>query len=152
MNYISPEDFLRDYDKPGLLSRVKRLPPFILEQMTLEVEQFRRAENGERARPDLTPNGFGLRRGPVTSPGNNLTSRSAPLGLPAPFMPPEQHRADYVDNPKQLQKMRERVERINNEGLAEALQEKMGTDADLPEEPVTLREQIEAAAEIHSLE
>jgi hypothetical protein len=153
-SYFTPREtipldaFLADLDKPGILLRFKALAPADRELVALEMMQFQRAEDGARIRPDLLPNGAGFARGEATSSAANHRDSSAPVGYATPFSPRETHRPDR--DPETLQRMRERTTRFHAEVEAAELQERMGTDADRPLEPPTLRDQLEAAMSIHT--
>jgi hypothetical protein len=136
-NYTSDEE-LAFFGNPGVAFRARQLPPEQLSHLVRDLKQFRRAENGERARPDAI---------------NNATVKPTVAnqhGFPEPFMPRDTHRPDRANDRQVMRHMRELSQRIEDEGVTYDLQKQMGTDADRPLPEPTLRDQIAAAANLHS--
>ncbi len=129
--------------KPGVLFRLKgmamqgKLTAHDYAQLKRELEQFRRAEDGDRARPDLY------------SPECNEPSVANQQGLPTPYMPRDTHRPDRLANPESMAYLRGVNQQLEDEQVTDALQSRMGTDADQPLPPETLRDQLEAAVRAH---
>ncbi|MBS0450122.1 MAG: hypothetical protein JSS14_02330 [Proteobacteria bacterium] len=142
-NFLS-DDEMRLLSRPGVLFRLKagamqgQLSAADFAHLQRELGQFRRAEDGDRARPDLY------------SPEQNPPSVANQHGLPDPFMARETHRPDRVANPEVMGYLRNINQRLEDEQVTEGLQARMGTDADQPLAPLTLRDQIAAAANLHS--
>jgi len=141
---ISQAEFERDIYKPGLLSRIERMPSPLREQYLALMSHFTRAEEGMRVRPDLLPDGGGYK---PAEP--NIANKH---GLAMPFSPKDTHRPDHEASPEFMKHGRAVHGQFVKEQLTNELQEKMGTDADRPLPPPTLRDQIAAAAAIHSQE
>lgn len=152
IQYMSYEQFVRDIDKPGLLMRLKALEPDARDRFMREFRHVQRVREGSRARPDLLPNGGGYRQGQTSSPGNNVRSREAPLGYPTPYMPADTYRPDIAADPEMVRTLEGQADRLQTEMVTAALGERMGTDADRPAAPVTLRDQLEAAYAVHTKE
>ncbi|MDM0103745.1 hypothetical protein QTH97_02285 [Variovorax sp. J22R24] len=142
---ISKAEFERDIRKPGLLERIKRMPPEVQTQYLAELSHMQRAEEGMRWRPDLLPNGNSYRPSEPTVANRH--------GYPTPFAPKETHRPDHLADPEFMKHAQGVTQQFVTEQLTSEMQERMGTDADCPlPKEATLREQIEAAAAIHSQE
>ena len=141
-NYLSDPE-MELLSLPGVLFRLKavaatgRVSREDLKHLQRDLAQFRRAEDGDRARPDLD------------SPEANPSSVANQHGYPTPHMPRDTHRPDRVANPEVMGHMRNINQRLEDEQITDALQRKMGTDADRPLPPPTLRDQIAAAVSIH---
>jgi len=136
-NYTSDEE-LAFFGNPGVVFRARQLPPGQLAHLVRDLKQFRRAENGERARPAEI---------------NNATAEPTVAnkhGYPTPFAPRDTHRPDRANNPEVMRHMRDLSQRIEDEGTTYDLQKRMGTDADRPLPEPTLRDQIAAAVTVHS--
>lgn len=128
------------FSNPGILNRLRSLPRDKQANIAREVAQFRRAEAGERARPD------------EYSPHANTPTLANKTGLPTPYGARDTHRPDVAADPSAMNFLRDANGQIEKEQLTERLQKQMGTDADRPLPPVTLRDQIAAAADLHGLE
>lgn len=118
--------------------RARQLPPEQREHLVRDLQQFRRAENGERARPDAI---------------NNATAEPTvanKYGLATPFAPRDTHRPDRANNREVMRHMRDLNQRIEDESTTYDLQKRMGTDADRPLPEPTLRDQIAAAVNVHN--
>ncbi|MDM0057348.1 hypothetical protein [Variovorax fucosicus] len=143
-NFLSDADMAL-LDRPGVLSRLKdaamegKLSRDDFAQLKRDLGQFRRAEDGDRARPDLYS--------PDVEP-----SVANKHGYPTPFMPRETHRPDRAANPEVMGYMRGINQRLEDEQITAELQGRRGTDADRPLPPPTLRDQIEAAVNLHATE
>jgi hypothetical protein len=137
-NYTSDEE-LAFFGQPGVALRARDLSPELRAQLVRDLKQFRRAESGERARPD------------IYSPEHNEPSVANKHGFPTPFGPRDTHRPDRAESPDALRHVRAINQRIEDEGTTHDLQKRMSTDADHPLPPVTMRDQIEAAVATHNL-
>lgn len=133
--HISASEFIQRMNEPGIWFRFNSMSTEDQNLIGAQFAHFIRAENGDRARPDLLPDGLGYKRSAPTVANQH--------GLPDPHMAPDTHRPDRT--PEQIAALRNPVERLRTEHATEWLQEKMGTDRDLPEEPPSMRDQIEAA-------
>jgi hypothetical protein len=142
-NYLSDPE-MAVLDRPGVLFRLKalamqgKLSAEDFAHLKRDLGQFRRAEDGDRARPDLY------------SPESVEPSVANQHGYPTPFAPKDTHRPDRAANPEVMGYMRGINQRMEDEQITAALGERMGTDADRPLPPVTLRDQIEAAVNLHT--
>ncbi|SET78132.1 hypothetical protein [Variovorax sp. OV084] len=136
-NYTSDEE-LAFFGQPGVINRARQLSPAQIDHLARDLRQFRRAENGERARPDEI--------------NNSTMARSVAneYGLATPFAPRDTHRPDRTSDRQVMRHMREISQRIEDETTTYDLQKRMGTDADGPLPEPTLRDQIAAAANVHS--
>lgn len=136
-NYTSDEE-LAFFGQPGVVLRARQLSPEQIAHVARDLKQFRRAENGERARPDAI---------------NNATAAPTVAnqhGYPEPFAPRDTHRPDRANDRQVMKHMRGISQRIEDEGTTYDLQKRMGTDADRPLPEPTLRDQIAAAANLHN--
>ncbi|SFP15276.1 hypothetical protein [Variovorax sp. 770b2] len=136
-NYTSDEE-LAFFGNPGVVFRARQLSPEQIAHVARDLKQFRRAENGDRARPDAI---------------NNATAEPTvanKYGLATPFAPRDTHRPDRANNPEVMRHMRELSQRIEDEGTTHDLQKRMTTDADRPLTEPTLRDQIAAAVTVHN--
>lgn len=136
-NYTSDEE-LAFFGQPGVIGRARQLSPEQLAHLARDLKQFRRAENGERARPAEINNA-------TAEP--TLANKN---GFPEPFMPRDTHRPDRANDRQVMKHMREVSQRIEDEGTTYDLQKRMGTDAERPLPEPTLRDQIAAAVNVHS--
>lgn len=136
-NYTSDGEL--GFFQSGVLFRAReQLSPEEIAHLARDLKQFRRAENGERARPDAI---------------NNATAEPTLAnkhGLPEPFAPRDTHRPDRANDRQAMKHMREISQRVEDEGVTYDLQRRMTTDADRPLPEPTLRDHIAAAANLHS--
>lgn len=139
---ITLQEFYRDIEKPGLIGRLERMPVKFREQFAAELAHFQRVEDGKRARPDLLPDGFGYTRGKQTLANKH--------GLPTPFVGKDTPRPDIAAIPGYKERWQAVDNRLATDVTADALQARMGTDADRPLPPPTLRDQIAAAVDLHT--
>ncbi|MBT2336473.1 hypothetical protein J7E49_21495 [Variovorax paradoxus] len=129
--------------QPGVLFKLKgmaiqgKLSAQDFAHLKRELEQFRRAEDGDRARPDLY------------SPELSEPTTANQHGYPTPYIARETHRPDRAADPEVMGYLRDVNQRLEDEQITDMLQTNMGTDADRPLPPVTLRDQIEAAVHAH---
>jgi hypothetical protein len=133
---MSAQDIARWLDTahlPGAVQRYLKLTPFDQEQVTLEVARWERIREGHHARPDQLPIFH-----------NNPQTRE----FPQLFGPKEQHYPE--ETPEMVAHGNKVFENIAKETMTAHLQRQMGTDADLPLDPPTLRDNIEAAWTAHS--
>lgn len=136
-NYTSDGEL--GFFQPGVLYRAsEQLSRDEIAHLARDLQQFRRAENGERARPDAINNA-------TVEP--TLANKH---GFPEPFMPRDTHRPDRANDAQVMKHMRELSQRAEDEGITYDLQARMGTDADRPLPEITLRDQIAAAVNVHS--
>lgn len=151
-SYISLGEFMSLRKEPGIVHRIERLNPTDREAVTLAIKQFDRAENGDRIRPDLLPDGFGFTPGKATMPENNYSSVDRPFGWAKPHSERETHRPDMTEADKA--EARSISERVSTELAVDAVQARfrdytgVGTDADRPVDtsPPSLRETLESAS------
>ena len=137
-NYTSDVE-LGFFKTPGVLFRAgEQLSRDEVAHLARDLRQFRRAENGERARPDEINNS-------TTEP--TLANKH---GFPEPFMPRDIHRPDRANDRQVMKHMRELSQQFEDEGTTYDLQQRMGTDADRPLPEPTLRDHIAAAVDVHS--
>lgn len=142
-NYLTDED-MAVLSRPGILTHMRLLResnPEAYKYFVRDIEQFRRAESGARARPDAINNSS------VTDADRKANPAWA-AGLAMPFAPRDTHRPDRAANPEVLRYLREANQRLEDEQLTDGLQRQMGTDADRPLPPETLRDHIEAAVNV----
>ncbi|BEP36698.1 hypothetical protein GmRootV59_36700 [Variovorax sp. V59] len=142
-NYLA-DDEMAVLSRPGILTHLKLLRksnPEAYKHFVRDFQQFRRAENGERARPDAINNSS------MTDEDHKANPAWA-AGLAMPFAPRDTHRPDRAANPEVMAYLREANQRLEDEQLTDALQQRMGTDADRPLPPETLRDHIEAAVNV----
>ena len=142
-NYLTDED-MAVLSNPGILTHLRLLResnPEAYAYFERDMKQFRRAENGARARPDAINNSS------VTDADRKANPAWA-AGLAMPFAPRDTHRPDRAANPEVLRYLREANQRLEDEQLTDGLQRQMGTDADRPLPPETLRDHIEAAVNV----
>jgi hypothetical protein len=136
-NYTSDEE-LAFFKTPGVALRARQLPPEQRAYLVRDLKQFRRAENGDRIRPDAI---------------NNAAAEPTvanKYGLATPFAPRDTHRPDRANDRQVMRHMRELNQRVEDEGATYDLQKRMSTDADRPLPPPTLRDQIAAAVNVHN--
>ncbi|WP_440531652.1 hypothetical protein [Variovorax sp. YR566] len=142
-NYLA-DDEMAVLSRPGILTHLRLLResnPEAYQHFVRDIEQFRRAESGARARPDAINNSS------VTAEDRKANPAWA-AGLAMPFAPRDTHRPDRAANPEVLSYLRQANQRLEDEQLTAALQRQMGTDADRPLPPETLRDHIEAAVSL----
>jgi hypothetical protein len=142
-NYLADGD-MAVLARPGILTHMRLLResnPEVYNHFARDIEQFRRAESGARARPDAINNSS------VTDEDRKANPAWA-AGLATPFTPRDTHRPDRAANPEILRYLREANQRLEDEQLTDGLQRQMGTDADHPLPPETLRDHIEAAVNV----
>lgn len=141
-NYTSDEE-LRVTFRPGILRAIGALRPDQQAYIARDLAKFRRAESGQRERPDLDPH----RQVTQAERDRNPAWKH---GLPSPFAETEQHRPDRTDkrNSETRDYLRGVANQIEAEGVAHVLGERMGTDADRLLEAPTLRDQIAAATKL----
>lgn len=142
-NYLA-DDEMAVLSRPGILTHMRLLResnPEAYQHFVRDIEQFRRAESGARARPDAINNSS------VTD-DDRKANPAWDAGLAMPFSPRDTHRPDRAANPEVMAYLRDANQRLENEQLTDALQRQMGTDADRPLPPETLRDHIEAAANV----
>ncbi|HEX7857348.1 MAG TPA: hypothetical protein VF503_27005 [Sphingobium sp.] len=142
-NYLNDEE-MAVLSNPGILTHLRLLResnPEAYQHFVRDFQQFRRAENGDRVRPDAINNSS------VTDEDRKASPAWA-VDLPMPFAPRDTHRPDRAANPEVLSYLRQANQRLEDEQLTDALQRRMGTDADLPLPPETLRDNIEAAVSL----
>lgn len=142
-NYLA-DDEMAVLANPGILTHLtllKKSNPEAHAQIVRDIRQFRRAENGDRFRPDAINNSS------VTDEDRKANPAWA-ADLPMPFAPRDTHRPDRVANPEVLAYLRQANQRLEDEQMTKGLQRQMGTDADRPLPPETLRDHIEAAVNV----
>lgn len=121
---------------PGAVKRLTQLNKFEQAQIAMEVARFERIREGHHALPDLLP----------IFHGNQPDYSRGKTGLPRVlFGPREQHYREYTENPELMAQANRAYDNVAKETVTHALQERMGTDLQLPDEPPTLHDQIEAA-------
>lgn len=141
---LSAEEFYRDIEKPGLLARLRRTPVDFQVQLLGEMAHVQRVENGQRARPDLLPDGYGYTPGKATLANKH--------GLPTPFVAKDTLHPAITSTPGYVERVKKVDNQLATDVVTEGLQERMGTDADRPLPPPTLRDQIAAAVAVHTQE
>jgi hypothetical protein len=142
-NYLA-DDEMAVLSRPGILTHLRVLResnPEAYKHFVRDFQQIRRAENGERARPDAINNSS------VTDEDRKANPAWA-AGLATPFAPSDTHRPDRTADPEVMRYLREANQRLEDEQLTDGLQRQMGTDADRPLPPETLRDHIEAAVNV----
>ena len=120
---------------PGAVARILKLSQFDRDQITLEVARWERLREGHHARPDQMP----------IFHGN-------PQGQPFPglFGPREKHYDELND--EQIAHGDKAYDNVAKETMETTLQMRIGTDANLPIDPPTLHDHIEAAWTAHAPE
>ena len=130
---------LHTADRPGALQRYARLTPFEQTQVAREISRWERIRNGDRAQPDANP---------IFHNNASPTAVAPPTGLPRQLFndTPERHHDDYT--PEMIAHGDRSFDNIQRETATFTLQRQVGTDAERPPEPPTMRDQLEAAAEL----
>jgi hypothetical protein len=125
---------MRSPDFPQRLAldlKTGRISPAIAHELVRDLRQFKRAEDGDRIRPDEYNDG--------------TVSQ-----YPTPFSPRDTHRPDRQPGSDAHKTLKAATQAMDTQQVVQGLQRQMGTDVGRPDDPVTLREQVEAAYRLHT--